>query len=356
MDSAIRTLFASTSPEDRRQCIELLTAYLTTHDDDVEAWFSLACCYDFLGEENSAESCYRACYQCGWTKLPAESQPRFFVGYGSTLRNNLKYEESIQVLREGVTAFSKYPALKIFLAHSLYSHRLDEAALESSLAAHLQTPGADLDGYDRAIQWYNENLKVHPENRRSQTEVRIEDYKIEWPAQFEQIANLLRSLDLPGVMSIDHIGSTSVPGLAAKDRIDVQITIKDLSDELKDRFDEILVAGGFPPSFRREDHKPPGDHNANEHWQKWFVAGAHASLPFHSNIHVRKWGHANRDYALLFRDYLRFDSATAQAYAKTKRELARFHTHDSVAYSEIKDPVCDVIMAGAKRWANPGSP
>jgi GrpB-like predicted nucleotidyltransferase (UPF0157 family) len=62
---------------------------------------------------------------------------------------------------------------------------------------------------------------------------------------------------------------------------------------------------------------------------------------------------------LLFRDYLRAHPIVAAAYAQAKLALARHHAADPDAYYAIKDPVCDLIMAGAESWAaatqwNPG--
>jgi GrpB-like predicted nucleotidyltransferase (UPF0157 family) len=62
-------------------------------------------------------------------------------------------------------------------------------------------------------------------------------------------------------------------------------------------------------------------------------------------------GRANQRYAVLFRDYLRVDSAAASAYGQVKVALARYHGEDVDAYYAIKDPVCDILMAGAEAWA-----
>jgi hypothetical protein len=62
-------------------------------------------------------------------------------------------------------------------------------------------------------------------------------------------------------------------------------------------------------------------------------------------------GHANQRDAVLFRDYLRQDRVSTQAYAKVKFVLARLHPDDMDAYYDVKDLVCDIIMAGAERWA-----
>jgi GrpB-like predicted nucleotidyltransferase (UPF0157 family) len=69
-------------------------------------------------------------------------------------------------------------------------------------------------------------------------------------------------------LSIDHIGSTSVPGLGAKDRIDVQITVEKIDEAYKALLDKALVGGGFQASRWNEDHRPPGDASPGDDWNK----------------------------------------------------------------------------------------
>jgi GrpB-like predicted nucleotidyltransferase (UPF0157 family) len=53
----------------------------------------------------------------------------------------------------------------------------------------------------------------------------------------------------------------------------------------------------------------------------------------------------------LFRDYLRANPSTTAAYRQVKEALARLHPDDAEAYYDVKDPVCDIIIDGAERWA-----
>jgi GrpB-like predicted nucleotidyltransferase (UPF0157 family) len=62
-------------------------------------------------------------------------------------------------------------------------------------------------------------------------------------------------------------------------------------------------------------------------------------------------GRFNQRYALLCRDYLRTHPGAANAYGAIKIALARLHPNDQDAYYDVKDPVFDVIMAGAEDWA-----
>jgi GrpB-like predicted nucleotidyltransferase (UPF0157 family) len=98
------------------------------------------------------------------------------------------------------------------------------------------------------------------------------------------------------------------------------------------------------------DHVPPGRDDAPELWRKVFFdppAGQRRT-----NLHIRQAGGANQRYALLFRDYLRADLQARGAYEQIKVALARLHPDDIEAYYEVKDPVCDIVMAAAERWAS----
>jgi GrpB-like predicted nucleotidyltransferase (UPF0157 family) len=136
---------------------------------------------------------------------------------------------------------------------------------------------------------------------------------------------------------IDHIGSTSIAGLAAKNIIDIQVTASALTAEL----DAALSEAGYERLLDiLPDHVPPGASEEPEQWAKRWV-----------NLHVRLQGRSNQRYALLFRDYLRAHPLAAVAYGQVKRALAHYHAEDIEAYYEVKDPVCDIIMAGAESWA-----
>lgn len=176
--------------------------------------------------------------------------------------------------------------------------------------------------------------------------IKIVPYKPSWPAEFQAIGSVLRDALGDLALRIDHIGSTSVPGLSAKDRIDVQITVECLLPEIEGR----LQRAGYARVVRITcDHVPPGATTDPAQWTKWIfspVDPAHAV-----NVHVRMQGRANQRYPLLFRDYLRMHSAVAEAYAQAKQGLAAHGFDNSEAYYAVKDPICDIIMSGAEAWA-----
>jgi len=132
-------------------------------------------------------------------------------------------------------------------------------------------------------------------------------YDPEWPRLFKEQAAAFRSALGAVALRIDHIGSTAVPGLAAKPIVDIQISVA--SFEPLDAFRLPLEGLGYrfradnPERTKRYFREPPGARR--------------------THIHVRQHGSWNEQFALLFRDYLRAHSAVAGRYADLKRDLAR---------------------------------
>ncbi len=173
----------------------------------------------------------------------------------------------------------------------------------------------------------------------------ITPYRSSWPDDFGALGRALRRALSDLALRIDHIGSTAVPGLAAKDRIDIQITVRELEPAVERALDTL----GYARLEYLADHVPPGRSADPDEWVKWVFAPPDGQRP--TNVHVRIEGRANQRYALLFRDYLRAHPAAAQAYGQVKQALARENADDVEAYYAVKDPVCDLIMEGAEAWA-----
>lgn len=146
-------------------------------------------------------------------------------------------------------------------------------------------------------------------------------------------------------LAIHHIGSTSVPGLDAKDVIDVQMTVADLDAPIR----EALEGLGYNMVNRRVcDHCPPGMVLEPVELDKRLYGYSGRRV----HLHVRQEGRFNQRYPLLCRDYLRTHPLAAQAYGEIKRQLARYFPENIEAYYDIKDPVFDVLMVGAEEWAS----
>ena len=155
--------------------------------------------------------------------------------------------------------------------------------------------------------------------------VEITGPKASWPSEFAAIADELRRLLGSIASAMDHIGSTSVDRLPAKDVIDVQVTVEDAT-ELAEAC-ELLTAAGYPVNRDGRDHLVPGESEDPECWGKGFANEAPGQR--RANIHIRIEGKPNQVYALLFRDYLRANPGTALAYGEFKRRAAKLLSNDS---------------------------
>jgi GrpB-like predicted nucleotidyltransferase (UPF0157 family) len=175
--------------------------------------------------------------------------------------------------------------------------------------------------------------------------VEIVTYKERWPAEFREIAVVQRRALGELALRIDHIGSTSVPGLAAKDVIDIQITVAALDERV---ITPMTAIGYTQPEGLWRDHRTPLFVGPEIEWEKLYFRAPAGQR--RTNTHVRAQGRANQRYALLFRDYLRAHPATAAAYAELKRRLTA-NLADPQTYPDVKDPAVDLIYLAAEDWA-----
>jgi GrpB-like predicted nucleotidyltransferase (UPF0157 family) len=175
--------------------------------------------------------------------------------------------------------------------------------------------------------------------------IAIVAYRDAWPAEFAALAQSIAVALGDHALRIDHIGSTSVPGLAAKDVIDIQVTVADFTSELQTAFER----AGYQRIPYNQDHRPPGAEGNARQWEKQMYSLE--TDPRRLNLHVRRAGSANGRYALLFRDYLRTHPLAAGGYARAKVALSQHGLTNWDLYYDVKDPICDIIMAGAEDWA-----
>lgn len=165
----------------------------------------------------------------------------------------------------------------------------------------------------------------------------IVPYDTTWPDQFQQLAQPMRNALGLIALRIDHIGSTSVPHLAAKPIIDIQISVADF--EPLEVYSLPLESLGYifqadnPELTKRFFREPPGQRRIH--------------------IHVRRAGSFSEQVALLFRDYMRTHTNVASQYAQLKIELAQQYSsvEDRHAYTEAKSPFIWKVIAQADEWA-----
>lgn len=176
--------------------------------------------------------------------------------------------------------------------------------------------------------------------------VRIVSAKESWAAEFREIGASLRRALGHLALRIDHIGSTSVPGLPAKDVIDIQISVTSLDRSVASA---MTAAGYVQPEGIWGDHRPPGGASGTDSdWAKLHFLAAPGQRA--TNVHVRAQRVANERYALLFRDYLRTHPPTAEAYAELKARLTD-NLRNPRLYPQVEDPAVDLIYLAAEDWA-----
>ncbi len=178
--------------------------------------------------------------------------------------------------------------------------------------------------------------------------VAIVPYRPQWPADYAAIAARLAQGLGRWALRLDHIGSTAVPGIAAKDVIDVMISVASLAEEAP--WQSALIGLGYQlvPAYRR-DHRPPGAAGPDGDWEQRYFRPPAGQRPTH--VHVRVQGRPNWRYALLFRDFLRARPDTAAAFAEAKRRLAAGLRPERGLYAVVKDPMVDLIYLAAEAWA-----
>ncbi len=171
--------------------------------------------------------------------------------------------------------------------------------------------------------------------------VAIVPYDPRWPERFEaERQHLLASLPQGLVVSIEHVGSTAVPGLAAKPIVDMLVEVSDLS-VVKARVVALLEAQGYEYYWRplRGDDEPP--------YYAWFIKRDPVSGARTHHIHMVDGTFPERDDWLAFRDYLIAHPAVATDYAALKVDLAAKFLHDRVGYTQAKTRFISAVVTQA---------
>lgn len=149
-----------------------------------------------------------------------------------------------------------------------------------------------------------------------------------WPRVFTEHEQRVRAALGASARSVEHIGSTSVPGLAAKPIIDVLVTVDDITAE--ERYLDPLLSAGYELRVREPGHRLVRT----------------PALDVHVHI-FEACDPAGSEY-LLFRDHLRRDGADRELYERTKRELVRSDWADMNAYADAKTAVISQIKERAR--------
>ncbi|WP_054958559.1 GrpB family protein [Paenibacillus dakarensis] len=165
-------------------------------------------------------------------------------------------------------------------------------------------------------------------------EVIVAEYHADWVKQFKEekvkIAEALQDLEA----SIEHIGSTAVPGLGAKPVIDIMAGIKSLSDMDQKHMDRLMAKG------YEYVHKPEFPERLFFRKGKW-RAGTH-------HLHVYELDSVNWQNQLLFRDYLRDHAEILNNYYELKKELGAKYKNDRPSYTAGKEAFIQEVISRAR--------
>ncbi|MFE7405220.1 GrpB family protein [Isoptericola sp. NPDC057559] len=153
-----------------------------------------------------------------------------------------------------------------------------------------------------------------------------------WPARFARERERIAAALGPVAVRVDHVGSTSVPGLAAKPIVDIDVSVPDVEDE--DAYLPALLAAGYLLRVREPGHRLVRTPDLGVH------------------VHVCSAGSDWERLHLLFRDRLRHDADDRAAYAALKRELAAREWPSMNHYAEAKGELIAEITARAEAWAS----
>lgn len=161
--------------------------------------------------------------------------------------------------------------------------------------------------------------------------IQIADYDPEWPTLFAREAERVRAALGERVLLLEHVGSTSVPGLAAKPRIDMLLVVENTADE--PTYVPAMEAAGYVLHIREPE---------------WHEHRLFKGPDTDINLHVFSQGCSEIERMLLFRNWLRNNASDRLLYERTKRELARKNWKYGQNYADAKTTVVEEIIARAR--------
>lgn len=162
-------------------------------------------------------------------------------------------------------------------------------------------------------------------------QIAIADYDPQWPELFAREADRIRAVLGRRALRIEHVGSTSVPGLVAKRVIDVLLVVTDSRHE--HAYVPALEAAGYLLRIRESN---------------WYEHRMFNGPDTETNLHVFSSGCPEIDRMLIFRDWLRVNAADRDVYAQAKLALAQKKWKSVQDYADAKTAVIEGIIARAQ--------
>jgi GrpB-like predicted nucleotidyltransferase (UPF0157 family) len=177
---------------------------------------------------------------------------------------------------------------------------------------------------------YLRAITVGGEPQQLNAPVTLTDYDPQWPRLFEREATRIRGALGESALVVEHVGSTSVPGLAAKPIIDIVLVVDDSADESS--YVPRLEAAGYVLRLREPD---------------WFEHRLFKGPDTKVNLHVFTRGCVEVGRMIAFRDHLRTNEEDRRRYEDSKRELAARRWKYQQHYADAKTTVVSEIMEKA---------
>jgi GrpB-like predicted nucleotidyltransferase (UPF0157 family) len=210
------------------------------------------------------------------------------------------------------------------------------AGYQRGLEAHELPRAERVQLATQALPLMGEGFEITAGSDRTEAEpIVIAPHDEAWPHRYVGWQSRLEGAVGTAAQRIDHVGSTAVPGLAAKPTIDIQVSVARLEDE--SRYVAPIEALGVQLRSRDVEHR---------------FFRPFSGLPRDVHIHVCASGSEWERRHLLFRDYLRASAHAREAYARSKFLAAERWSDDRIAYTDAKDGTIRELMAEAEAWAS----
>jgi GrpB-like predicted nucleotidyltransferase (UPF0157 family) len=159
--------------------------------------------------------------------------------------------------------------------------------------------------------------------------IHIEPYNAAWPVAFVEERDKLREILGPWLAGpIEHVGSTAVPGLAAKPIIDIMAGVQDLQTS-REALPQLARLNYCYAPYRQDV-------------MHWLCKPDPATRTHH--LHLVPFGSDLWNDRIIFRDRLRSDAGLAEEYGLLKRRLAAIHENDREAYTQAKTPFVEEVL------------
>ncbi len=177
-------------------------------------------------------------------------------------------------------------------------------------------------------------MERKPKQHRAYT---LETYNPKWAEGFEKRAEKLKTIFGDEAIDIQHVGSTSIPGIVAKPQIDILVVVKELSHVQS--FSSALESAGF--AYMGANYIPT---------EEYFVEDTPDGKRL-ASIHILEQGNPKINSYINFRDYLRVNEEDRALYVATKTALYQQHGDSYANYDAGKKEVLEAIKSRANQWA-----